>query len=175
MMSVLKTAALAAVALPLVLSPAHAEPLVVEVQCLCKLGHKPDWYKGEVALTPQNRDAMKALIEAGSFKLWKTVTMKGQGCDPANFPAGFKAKCGKTSVSRKSADGKRTHKSFPNEEFSGEVTIEVKSNGGIPTAAATPGKEVTINEKRWPNTPSFVVMGVDVNSSATEPARKGKK
>lgn len=175
MMSVLKTAALAAVALPLVLSPAHAEPLVVEVQCLCKLGHKPDWYKGIVALTPESRDKMRGLIEAGSFGLWKTITLKGKGCNEATFPEGWKDKCGSTSISHKSADGKRTSTSVANEEFSGEVTIEVKANGGIPTAADTPGKEVTLDEKRWPDTPRFSVMGVDVNSPATKPARKGKK
>lgn len=173
MISRVSAAALAVAAIPFASSPAVAEPLVLEVQCLCKLGHKPDWYRGTVALTPESRDKMKGLIEAGSFSLWKTVTLKGGGCNPATFPAGFKDKCGDTSVTNTDAKGKSTTVNVANEEFSGAVTIEVKANGGIPTAAATPGKEVTIDEKRWPDTPSFIVMGVDL--TAKKPAKKKGK
>ncbi|MCB1519885.1 MAG: hypothetical protein KDJ37_04825 [Hyphomicrobiaceae bacterium] len=151
-----------------------AKPLVLEAQCLCKLGHKPHWYKAHVALTPESRDKLKAVIEAGGVGLWKTVTLKGAGCNPATFPAGFKEKCGDTSIFHKAADGKETWKSVPNEEFSGAVTIEVQANGGIPTAPATPGKEVTIDEKRWPETPNFSVMGTDVNAPKPAKKKKGK-
>lgn len=174
MTRVIKAAGLAAVTMLLALPQVRAETLVVEAQCLCKLGDGRNWYKASVALTPESRDKMKALIEAGSFTLWKTVTLKGQGCNPAKFPAGFSDKCGDTSITNTDAKGKSTTTSVPNEEFSGEVTIEVKANGGIPTAAAQPGKEVTIDEKRWPNTPDFSVMGVDV--TAKKPAKAtGKK
>lgn len=169
MSSVLKTAALAAAALPLVLSPAHAETLVLEVQCLCKLGHKPDWYKGSVALTPESRDKMKGIIEAGVFELRKTVTLKGKGCNPSTFPEGWKGKCGQTSVSRKSADGKRTVTMVGNEEFSGEVTISVKSNFGIPKARDSTAKVIKLDEKRWPTVVTIGVMGPDAN--AKKPAK----
>lgn len=175
MMKTAKIAVLAAMTAVLAVVPVRAEPVVLEVQCLCKLGHKPDWYKGTIALTDQSRDAMKAMIESGAVELWKQVTLKGKGCNAGTFPDGWKDKCGETSVSHRSADGKRTVTNVPNAEFTGEVTIEVKSNFGIPKARELTSKVIKVNEARWPKTKTIGVMGVDVNAAKKKPIKKSQK
>lgn len=152
----LMTAALAILANA---SAARSEPVVLEAQCLCKLGNKPNWFKGTIALTPQNREAMKTLIEAGAVELNKQVVLKGAGCNPSTFPSGWKDKCGFTSVSKTDAAGKPTRINVDNTEFSGEVSIQIKSNFGIPRAKSSAPGVVKIDETRWPKSTTFGILG----------------
>ncbi|MBL8564555.1 MAG: hypothetical protein JNM89_02425 [Hyphomicrobiaceae bacterium] len=158
----------------LTFAPARAEPVALDVNCLCKRGDKATDYFGKVALTPGNRDAMKALIESGGVKLGQQLTLKGAGCNAATFPPGWKDKCGDTSVVNWVTATKAERTIVPNAEFSGEVTIRVSSNSGIPLAMDSTDAAVKLDEQRWPQAGTFSVMGQDVTTLKTPP-KKGKK
>lgn len=139
---------------------AAAEPVVLEGQCFCKLGSEKAGYKLIVALTDANREAMRKLIEAGGVDLGKSITLKGKGCDPNAWPhKRYKAKCGQTSIFKRSADGKGTWKSVDNSEHTGAMTVRIFANGGIPVGARTPAGLPIVDAKRWPGAASFSVMG----------------
>lgn len=135
------------------------EAVVLEAACLCQRGDKKDMYYGRIALTDANRDKIKALIEANTFGLKKTITFRGNGCGKDGVLYGMDARCGDTSVPGPKVGGKATYQSIPNTEFVGEVTIQISYNGGIPLAANSTDAKPQLDLARWPKTGVIVAGG----------------
>lgn len=173
-MRYLKPVVAIALSIPLTIAQARAEPVALDVHCLCQRGDKATNYFGNVALTAANREAMKTLIEGGGVKLGQQLTLKGAGCSAATFPQGYKDKCGDTSVVKWVTSTQAERTIVPNAEFSGEVTIRISSNSGIPLAMDSTDAAVKLDEQRWPKAASFSVMGQDVTTLNTPP-KKAKK
>lgn len=148
-----------AVGMSTLLTPARAQEAVVELDasCLCIAGNNPKRYFGRIAITKENRDRMKELIEKNTFGLEKRMTLRGIGCGKDSRLSGMDARCGDTSTPGPRVGGKATFVSVPNVEFSGEVTIQITDNSGIPLLAGTPQGQPVIDIKRWPQA---TVVGV---------------
>ncbi len=170
----LRSVVTAALVMPLTLAQSRAEPVALDVHCLCQRGDKATNYFGNVALTAANREAMKTLIEGGGVKIGQELTLKGAGCSAATFPQGYKDKCGDASIVKWVTSTQAERTIVPNSEFSGEVTIRISSNSGIPLASDSTDTAIKLDEQRWPNSASFSVMGQDV-TTLKSPAKKAKK
>lgn len=144
----------------------HAqEALVLDVSCLCNTGSNPKRFFGRIAVTPEKRDQIKALVEKNAFGLRQTITLRGNGCGKDGLLSGIDARCGDTSVRGPVTGGKVTFVSVPNTEFSGEVTIRITDNGGIPLVAGTPDDKPLVDDKRWPQASAIVVGGTVIKAS----------
>ncbi len=137
------------------------EVTVIEVPCLCKLGHKEGHYKGIIGVTDENRDFVRSLIETGKLVVGQQITLEGKGCKAENWPLPKQVPvCGQTSVRIKDANGNKTTTMVDNSEFDGPITVSIISNGGIPLGDDAPDGTPRVNEKRWPKAITINVLGI---------------
>lgn len=147
-------------------SATAAEPLAVS--CLCKIGGVENTYAGRFAVDAESRDSLKRLIEANTFTLGKTITVRGNGCGNDKRLRGMDARCGDNSISRRDGSGKVTWTRAENTPFSGMVTLRVTSNSGIPLAANSSNDQPVVDEARWASG-QVSVVGVMGTAEKVEP------
>ncbi len=132
----------------------------IEAPCLCKLGNREAGYRGTIAVTDANRDALRALIERRALSVGMTVTMTGAGCSAAAWPhERNKPACGQTSVRQRAADGTTSTTMIDNAEFTGTVRVRIFANAGIPRGDDAADGSPRVNVERWARVRSISVLG----------------
>lgn len=125
-----------------------AAPLVAS--CLCRDMSGQDRYFARFANDAESSQKLKDLIEANTFGLRKNITIRGDGCGRDNRLTGLNASCGQTSVVNRDRTGKVTSQAtVDNTEFSGEITLRITYNSGIPRIPGTPDDQPKVDMEQW--------------------------
>lgn len=123
-------------------------PLVAS--CLCRDASRQDGYFARFANDAESSQKLKDLIEANTFGLRKNITIRGDGCGRDNRLTDMNASCGRTSVVNRDRTGKVISEAMvDNTEFSGEVTLRITYNSGIPRLPGTADDEPKVNMDQW--------------------------
>jgi hypothetical protein len=144
------------------------DPEPLTVQCLCRDGSSTNRFFGRFAVDAGSSQALKDLIEANTFGLRRTITIRGEGCGRDPRLEGLNATCGRTSVTNRDPAGRLTESTMvDNAEFSGEVTMRITSNSGIPRLPGTPDDEPRVNMEQWTSGRVRVIQVMGVAQKVT--------